>query len=113
MENTSEAPERAGGVVLSCGVVDLAKGAIDYRDGTKGQLLAQELSLLRYLFGHPGRIVSRDELLREVWGLGSGDLETRTVDMHISKLRRKLKLNGAGDVLTTVRGQGYILQRLR
>jgi len=99
------------GVVLSCGEVHSVTGAIAYRDGTQGQLLAQELSLFLYLLANAGRVVSRDELLREVWGLGAGDLETRTVDMHVSKLRRKLKLNGAGDLLSTVRGRGYLLQR--
>ena len=112
MENTSGAPEGAKGILLPAAVVDPGNGAITYQDGSRGQLLAQELSLFRYLHSRSGSVVSREELLREVWGLSSGDLETRTVDMHISKLRRKLKLDGANELLKTVRGSGYLLQRL-
>jgi two-component system response regulator RegX3 len=55
-----------------------------------------------------GRIVSRRRLLREVWGFAAADrVETRTVDMHIAKLRRKL--GDARRQIETVRGEGYRL----
>jgi two-component system response regulator RegX3 len=65
------------------------------------------VSLLALLERERGRIVSRRRLLVEVWGLQHVDgLETRTVDVHIAKLRKKI---GAGErePIETVRGEGY------
>ncbi len=77
------------------------------RDGTTIELSARELGILRLLTDDPGRIVSRRTLLREVWGMRNVDaVETRTVDVHIAKLRKKLGDSGAR-LLETVRGQGY------
>ena len=53
-----------------------------------------------------GRAVSRDEILRQVWGLDPKGVATRTIDMHVAHLRAKL-LDGEQKVLQTVRGQGY------
>jgi DNA-binding response OmpR family regulator len=76
-------------------------------DGTrKVELSLKELQILRVLAEEPGRIVSRRTLLREVWGMNNvNDVETRTVDVHVAKLRRKL--GEAESQLETVRGQGY------
>ena len=83
--------------------------------GRRGeQLLAftrREMDILHYLHANTERPVSRDELLHKVWGYArDADLETRTVDIHIAKLRRKLEADpGAPRYLTTVRGAGYRL----
>ncbi len=54
-----------------------------------------------------GRIVSRRVLLQEVWGMKAADrIETRTVDMHIAKLRKKIHRRGSAPIVT-VRGEGY------
>lgn len=72
-------------------------------------LTAREVRILQLLAGDPGRIVSRRMLLRDAWGMNNADaVETRTVDMHIAKLRKKLGKRG-GDLVETVRGQGYRL----
>ncbi len=73
----------------------------------------REMEVLEYLYGHSERAVSRDELLTKVWGYAKHlDLETRTVDIHIAKLRRKVEADPAHPVyLTTVRGAGYRLIR--
>ena len=64
--------------------------------------------LLALLAEERGRIVSRRTLLREVWRFERADhLETRTVDMHVAKLRKKL--GAARDLIETVRGEGYRL----
>ena len=70
-------------------------------------LTRREVTLLALFAEEAGRIVSRRRLLRDVWGYPDPDrVETRTVDMHIAKLRRKL--DASGDVLiATVRGEGY------
>ena len=71
----------------------------------------REMDLLGYLAAHCERAVSRDELLSKVWGYGRHlELETRTVDIHIAKLRRKVEPDPASPrFLTTVRGAGYRL----
>ena len=74
-------------------------------------LTDREFDLAAYLFRRPGRIVSRDALLSQVWNLGSG-VATRTVDTHVSRLRRKLLLDGEhGWRLTAVYQHGYRLER--
>jgi DNA-binding response OmpR family regulator len=71
------------------------------------ELSAKEIQILRLLSEEPGRIVSRRTLLREVWGMNNVEhVETRTVDMHIAKLRKKLG-DEAATLVETVRGQGY------
>jgi len=71
----------------------------------------REMDILLYLNAHSQRPVSRDELLNKVWGYASDiDLETRTVDIHIAKLRRKLEPDSSQPrYLVTVRGAGYRL----
>ena len=71
----------------------------------------REVELLQYLSAHPERPVSREELLTRVWGYAKDiDIETRTVDIHIAKLRRKIEPQPAEPrYLVTVRGAGYRL----
>ncbi|MDH4109069.1 MAG: response regulator transcription factor [Gammaproteobacteria bacterium] len=72
----------------------------------------REIEILAYLASHPDRPVPRDELLVKVWGYARNlDIETRTVDIHIAKLRRKIEADPAEPRnLVTVRGAGYRLQ---
>ena len=71
----------------------------------------REIDVLKYLHAHSERPVSREELLHKVWGYANDvDLETRTVDIHVAKLRRKIeKDSSAPAFLVTVRGAGYRL----
>ncbi len=71
----------------------------------------REMDILLYLFNHSDRPVPRDELLHKLWGYAKNlDLETRTVDIHIAKLRRKIEQDPAKPRhLLTVRGAGYRL----
>ena len=66
-------------------------------------LTAKEFDLLAYLIEHPGLVFTRDQLLDRVWDL-SYSAGTRTIDMHVASLRRKL---GRADLIQTVRGIGY------
>src|SRR5207237_6783037 len=70
------------------------------------QLTALEFNLLSTFMSRVGRLQSREMLLRDVWGM-SGELQTRTVDTHVKRLREKLV--EARDLLQTVRGSGYRL----
>lgn len=79
--------------------------------GTPVELTQREYELACYLFRRQGRIVSRDALLENVWNLGS-DVSTRTVDTHISRLRKKLGLSGEnGWRLTAVYQHGYRIEQ--
>ncbi|MDH5353041.1 MAG: response regulator transcription factor [Gammaproteobacteria bacterium] len=71
----------------------------------------REMDVLQYLFRQSDRPVSREELLVKVWGYASDmQIETRTVDIHIAKLRRKIETDAANpDTIITVRGAGYRL----
>ena len=71
----------------------------------------REMDLLQYLCQQAGRPVAREELLARVWGYANHmEIETRTVDIHIAKLRRKIEIDPANPVaIVTVRGAGYRL----
>lgn len=70
-------------------------------------LKPKEFDLLVYLVRHPGIVLSRDALLREVWGYDV-PVDTRTIDVHVSGLRQKLESDGGGERrIETVRGYGY------
>ena len=79
-------------------------------NGDARQLSEKEVEILRYLATSNGRAISRQELLQRVWGLNTNGLETRTVDMHIARLRDKLG-DAASEtkVIVTVRSKGYML----
>ncbi|HEY6522806.1 MAG TPA: response regulator transcription factor [Solirubrobacteraceae bacterium] len=90
--------------VLSLGPVVLARGAREVRvDGEEVELTQREFDLLEYLLRHAGQVVTRDQLLETVWGFRSPG-ETRTVEVHVAQLRKKL---GHADLIRTVRGLGY------
>lgn len=80
--------------------------------GTSIALTQKEFDLAVYLFQNPGKLLSRDHLLNKVWGLGV-EVDTRTVDTHVSRLRRKLQLDGKqGWKLVPVYGYGYRFDRV-
>jgi two-component system response regulator RegX3 len=86
--------------------VDAARGCAR-RDGEEVELTAREIAILALLCQERGRIVGRRRLLQQVWKLNNPDqIETRTVDMHMAKLRKKLD-RGEQSLIETVRGQGY------
>lgn len=87
--------------------LDLARRCV-LRDGRPVPLTTREVGILRWLYNHRTRAVSRAELLEEVWGV-PGDLRTRTVDMTISNLRRKIEQRAATPrIIVTVKGCGYV-----
>jgi two-component system, OmpR family, phosphate regulon response regulator PhoB len=95
-----QAPEAVGPIRVD---VDSHRAFVD---GAEIQLTPLEFKLLTTLMARLGRVQSREQLLEDVWGMSS-ELETRTVDTHVKRLREKL---GSGrDLLETVRGIGYRL----
>lgn len=91
--------------------IDFARREVRRPDGATAQLSDKEVDVLRYLASNPGRAIPRAELLQHVWGLDPKGLHTRTIDMHILRLREKLGDDAnAPRVILTVRGLGYMLQ---
>jgi DNA-binding response OmpR family regulator len=81
-----------------------------YADAVQ-EITRREMDIIIYLFRHRQRIVSKKELLTEVWHYADADIETRTVDIHMLKLRKKMSaLNPESAFIQTVRGEGYRLE---
>jgi DNA-binding response OmpR family regulator len=90
--------------VRAIGPVTLSPSAREVRvDGSEVELTQREFDLLEYLVRHAGQVVTRDELLEAVWGFVSPG-QTRTVEVHVAQLRKKL---GHPELIRTVRGLGY------
>jgi DNA-binding response OmpR family regulator len=86
--------------------VDLQTATVE-RAGSRVELRATERRLLSYFLAHVGRTVSREELLEHVWGYAPS-ISSRTIDVHVAKLRRKLEPSARCPVhLLTVHGLGY------
>ena len=79
------------------------------RRGRQLQIGPTEYRLLKFFLEHPRRVFSRNQLLDAVWGTGS-DIEERTVDVHIRRLRKAIALDNARDPIRTVRSAGYALE---
>jgi two-component system alkaline phosphatase synthesis response regulator PhoP len=87
--------------------VDLARLEV-HRDGQILPLTPREGDILEYLIRNRDRVVTRDDLLLDVWHYKSANVETRTVDIHIVGLRRKVEPDAAKpSLIQTVRGKGY------
>lgn len=84
-------------------VVDIA-GRRVVADGAEQRVTSKEFELLAHLAASAGRVVPRSELLGSVWRGGSLDAASRTIDVHVRRLRDKLRLH---DEIITVRGAGY------
>jgi len=92
------------GNVLTLGPLALSCAGREVRvDGREVELTAREFDLLEFLLRSAGVVVSRETLLAEVWGFRAAP-ETRTVEVHVASLRRKL---GRPELVRTVRGSGY------
>lgn len=100
------APEAPGTASFGDVKVDFRRAEVE-RGGESVELSALELRLLRYFVEHPGEVLSRDELLDEVWGYDATPV-TRTVDVHVASLRHKLEpIPSRPRHIQTVHGLGY------
>ena len=102
-------PALAGETIL---VGDLSLDATAHkvlRGGHAVQLGPTEFRLLKHFMEHPGRVFSRGQLLDAVWG-NESEIELRTVDVHIRRLRKGIELDGVADPVRTVRSAGYSLE---
>ncbi|MGI8429580.1 MAG: response regulator transcription factor [Solirubrobacteraceae bacterium] len=94
----------AASEVTVLGSLTLSRAAREVRvDGSDVELTQREFDLLEYLVRHAGQVVTRDQLLESVWGFIYPG-QTRTVEVHVAQLRKKL---GRPELIRTVRGLGY------
>jgi DNA-binding response OmpR family regulator len=109
---------RSQASIEQAAIIELAAGLRIDTENMSGQsgkdkmvFTRREIEIIQYLAVHSSRPVSREELLSSVWGYARNlDIETRTVDIHIAKLRRKIETDAKTPVnLVTVRGAGYRL----
>ena len=106
------AGESLDAVQVGDAVIDLARMAV-VRDGQCIPLTPREVGIVRWLYRHQDRVVSRAELLEHVFGQ-RGDLQTRAVDMAIAVLRKKLETDPAAPtVIVSVKGAGYAWRHAR
>jgi DNA-binding response OmpR family regulator len=109
LRRSPERPTSVDKIEFAGGVACLARCEVAFDDGSRADLSEKEVEVLRYLASNAGRAISREELLRRVWQLDPRGLETRTIDMHITRLREKLRDDPHEPrVVRTVRGKGYM-----
>ena len=111
LRRSPERPDDILEVRVRGGVVDLARREVRFAKGGRSELSEREVELLRYLAANSGRAISREELMANVWRISPQGLTTRTIDMHVTRLREKLRDDPAEPtILLTVRGKGYMFQ---
>ncbi len=110
LRRTAPRPAPVDEEALVCGDVRcLPLQRLVYAGDDEVALTATEFDLLAHLMAAPGRVFTRDHLMRQVWGYDSAAGQ-RTVDVHVAQVRAKL---GAHDVIRTVRGVGYAARQPR
>jgi len=108
LRRSPERPLEIAEIRLPGGIVDLPRCEIRFDDGARCELSEREHDLLRYLAANPDRVISRDEIMSRVWHVDPHGIETRTIDMHVARLREKLRDDATDPrTIVTVRGKGY------
>jgi DNA-binding response OmpR family regulator len=108
LRRTPERPTDVSRAAYPGGCADFERRELRFADGTQAELSEREAELLRYLMINSDRAVARDELLANVWRISPRGAETRTIDMHIARLREKLRDDPTQPrIVLTVRGKGY------
>jgi DNA-binding response OmpR family regulator len=110
LRRVPQRPADVAALPVPGGVADLSRREVRFDDGRRCELTDGEAALLSHLALNAGRVVSREELLSHVWRSDARGVESRTVDMHVARLREKLGDDPAQPrVILTVRGKGYML----
>ena len=102
-------PARAVGQVFKFADMNVDVAALKVsRECEQIEIPKREAGIIQYFAANPNRVISREELYKEVWDETMTELGTRTTDMHIAKLRSKIEKNSADpQIIKTVRGAGY------
>ncbi len=111
LRRSPQRPKPTPTVSIRNGIIDFHRSEVRFQNGHRESLSEKEVELLSYLVSHRNRVISRSEILASVWRLAPQGLSTRTIDMHITRLREKLQDSGSEpQILLTVRGKGYMFQ---
>jgi DNA-binding response OmpR family regulator len=111
LRRTASQPSAVPLAKLGRAIIDFERREVRWSDRERGELSETEAAVLCHLVANCKRAVSRDELLSRVWGIEPRGLETRTIDMHIARLRMKLRDPAGGkplEAILTVRATGYM-----
>ena len=109
LRRSAQRPMDLEEIEFTGGVADFSRRELRFADHSRTDLSEKEVELLRYLVNNPGRAIAREELLANVWRILPDGLPTRTIDMHIARLREKLRDDSTQPhILLTVRGKGYM-----
>jgi DNA-binding response OmpR family regulator len=109
LRRSPERPSAISSFSIPGGTVNLDRCEATYDDGKRVSLSEREVELLRYLVEHKGRAITREEMMTRVWNLDPRGLSSRTIDMHVVRLREKLRDQSSEPrLILTVRGKGYM-----
>jgi DNA-binding response OmpR family regulator len=111
LRRSPERPSDVAAIAIPGGTIDLDRREVRFQNGRREELSDREVELVRYLAANSGRAIAREELLANVWRISPRGLPTRTIDMHVARLREKLgDAPDAPSILLTVRGKGYMFR---
>ena len=109
LRRSAERPSAVCEIAFPNGCIDLNRREVQFHDGTRVEISDKESELLLYLASNAGRAVAREELLANVWRISPQGVTTRTIDMHVTRLREKLHDDSdEPKIILTVRGKGYM-----
>jgi len=111
LRRSVDRPQDVTEVTLSRAVIDFRRREVRWSEQERSELSETEAAILSFLVAQRTRAVTREELLTRVWGIGGEGVETRTIDMHVARLRAKLRDPSGRDTpeaILTVRAQGYM-----
>lgn len=111
LRRSVDRPAEVRGARLGRALIDFDRRQVQWPDSGRVELSETEVAILSFLVAQQKRAVSRDELLTRLWGIGPKEVETRTIDMHVARLRTKLRDPSGKDpteAIITVRAHGYM-----
>jgi len=109
MRRSPQRPSEVAEIEIPGGLIDLSRREVRFERGRRAELSEREVELVHYLAGNSGRAIARDELLANVWRISPKGVSTRTIDMHVARLREKIEQDlDDPQVILTVRGKGYM-----
>lgn len=111
LRRSPQRPSDLASLAIPGGRIDWERREVRFEDGCRAEVSEREWELLRYLAANAGRAIAREEILANVWGMSPKGITTRTIDMHVARLREKLRDDpDEPTILLTVRGKGYMFQ---
>jgi DNA-binding response OmpR family regulator len=111
LRRTPDRPSQTGRAKLGRATIDFSRREVRWSEKERTELSETESGILLFLMENGTRSVSREEILTRLWGINPAGLETRTIDMHVARLRAKLR-DPSGkptpEAIVTVRAHGYM-----